>query len=253
MSEPTVVVTHTSCLADYPTASVECPERIEAILPAVEDLPQRTPEPASEEDILRVHTRLHYEGIKRGSVYKPAILSAGGAIMASDVGIEGRNAFALIRPPGHHASPNSCWGFCFFNNVAIAVERLIDTGEIERAFILDIDLHFGDGTDNFFHRSKQVTVWNVEEHDPMPFLDSVEEGLAKAPYDIIAVSAGFDNYVRDWGGVLSTEDFYKIGKMVFDAAQANCAGRRFAALEGGYYLEDLGKNARAFIDGMEGE
>jgi len=253
MSEPTVIITHPRYLEDYPTVSAECPERIKAILSAVEDLPHQTAEPAIEEDILRVHTRAHYEDIKRGTVYGVAMLSAGGAILAGDIGLKGRPAFALIRPPGHHAGPNDAWGFCFFNNMAIAIERMLTLGRLKRVLILDIDLHFGDGTDNFFHGSKNVMVMNIEEQKSAAFLASVKDALGKTPYDIIAVSAGFDTYIKDWGATLATEDFYKIGKMVFEAAQNNCAGRRFAILEGGYYLKDLGINARAFIDGMEGK
>jgi len=253
MPEPTVIITHPKYLEDYPTASAECPARIKAILSALEELPHQTPEPAAEEDILRVHTRAHYEEIKRFAVYEVAMLSAGGAISAGDIGLTGQPAFAVIRPPGHHASPNDAWGFCFFNNMAITIERMLALGRIKSAMILDIDLHFGDGTDNFFHGSKDVIVINIEERIAAAFLDSVSMALAKTPYDIIAVSAGFDNYIKDWGSTLATQDFYKIGKMVFEAALKNCSGRRFAILEGGYYLKDLGTNVRAFIDGMEGK
>ena len=124
MSDPTVVITHPKYLEDYPTASAECPARIGSILPALEGLPHRTPESASEEDILRVHTRPHYEEIKRFAVYEVAMLSAGGAISAGDIGLTGQPAFAVIRPPGHHASPNDAWGFCFFNNMAVTIERI---------------------------------------------------------------------------------------------------------------------------------
>ncbi len=253
MAEKTVIVTHERYLEDYPTAGVECPERLESILPAVKDLPHREPEPATEEDILRVHTPAHYRGIKNSPVYEVAMLSAGGAILASEIGTNSQSVFAAIRPPGHHASPNSAWGFCFFNNMAVTIEKLMAENKINSAFILDIDLHFGDGTDNFYRGDKNVTVWNVEEIRPEPFLDYVHDGLAGHEYDIIGVSAGFDTYEKDWGGILSTEDYRKIGRMVYESARDKCNGRRFAILEGGYYIEELGKNARAFIDGMEGD
>lgn len=253
MAEKTVIVTHERYLEDYPTAGVECPERLESILPAVEDLPRRTPEPAGEQDILRVHTAAHYHGIKSSPVYEAAMLSAGGAILAGEIGMTSVPAFAAIRPPGHHASPNSAWGFCFFNNMAVTIEKMMAKNKIKTAFILDIDLHFGDGTANFYRGDKNVTVWNVEEVRPEPFLNYVHEGLTEMEYDIIGVSAGFDTYEKDWGGILSTDDFNKIGRMVYEAARDKCDGRRFAVLEGGYYIEELGKNARAFIDGMQGD
>jgi len=68
--------------------------------------------------------------------------------MAAELAIEGKPSFGLIRPPGHHASPDSCWGFCYFNNIAIAIRRLIDEGRVKKALIIDFDLHFGDGTFN---------------------------------------------------------------------------------------------------------
>jgi len=253
MAEKTVIVTHEKYLENYPTARVECPERLKSMLPALEDLPCRTPEPATDQDILRVHTPGYHNDVKNSPVYEVAMLSAGGAILAGEIGVTSRPAFAAIRPPGHHASPNNAWGFCFFNNMSVTIEKLREEKKIDSAFILDIDLHFGDGTDNFYRGDKNVTVWNVEETRPGPFLDCVHRGLAEREYDIIGVSAGFDTYEKDWGGILSTGDYYRIGRMVCEAAREKCNGRRFAILEGGYYLEDLGHNVRAFIEGMQGD
>src|SRR4030042_1033954 len=79
--------------------------------------------------------------------------AAGGAIKAAQIAMEGEVSFGLIRPPGHHASPDGCWGFCFFNNIAVALARLQSEDLIENALILDFDLHFGDGTNNIFEGS----------------------------------------------------------------------------------------------------
>ncbi len=69
-------------------------------------------------------------------------------------------------------------------------------------------------------------------------------------YDIIGVSAGFDTYEKDWGRSLKTADYYTIGNIIKEAA-GSCRGRRFALLEGGYYVADLGKNVRSFLEGLE--
>ena len=82
-----------------------------------------TPLPASKEDILRVHTDEHVKSVEREGVYEIAALAAGGAIKAAQIGLT-EPCFAVIRPPGHHASADSAWGFCYFNNMAIALEKL---------------------------------------------------------------------------------------------------------------------------------
>ena len=79
-----------------------------------------------------------------------AILAAGATIEAAQSALNKEAAFALCRPPGHHASPDSCWGFCYFNNVAIAVRKLLAEGKVKRVLIVDFDLHYGDGTANTF-------------------------------------------------------------------------------------------------------
>ena len=100
--------------------------RIESILSAVSPhFKLVTPEPALIDDIKLVHTNWHIANIQRMSeTYEVALLAAGGAIKAAELAMGGEPAFGLIRPPGHHASPDSCWGFCFFNNIAISIARL---------------------------------------------------------------------------------------------------------------------------------
>ena len=109
------------------------------------------PRPCSEEDVRLVHTAYHFEYTRRDEkVYPMAILAAGAAIGAAETALNGEAAFALCRPPGHHASPDSAWGFCYFNNVAIAVSKLLSEKRIKKALIIDFDLHYGDGTANTF-------------------------------------------------------------------------------------------------------
>jgi acetoin utilization deacetylase AcuC-like enzyme len=237
---------------DYPTASVEMPKRVAVIRDELDgDFSFVAPQAAAEEDILLVHTRHLLDEVKRDPLlFKVASLAAGGAIHAAQLAWEGIPSFGLIRPPGHHASPGSHWGFCFFNNMAIAVERLIREDTLERVLILDIDLHFGDGTDNFFQGRRDVVVANIQEEERTAFLEKVAETLKSTSYDLIAISAGFDRYRLDWGGTLEMADYRVIGEMVAEKAASVCQGRRFAILEGGYYLPHLGKNARSLIEGL---
>ena len=213
-----------------------------------------TPPPASEEDLALVHTPAHIASVKRSKqIYEIGILSAGGAIMAAELAWTGEPAFGLIRPPGHHASPDSCWGFCYFNNVAIAVKKLMKKNQVNKALILDFDLHFGDGTENSFSGIPQVMYLHPEGSNAREFVQETQRRLERAEaFDILAVSAGFDRHVEDWGGLLTTEDYRTIGALVKTCSHKVCQGRRFAVLEGGYNHSVLGQNVRAFLEGMKG-
>jgi acetoin utilization deacetylase AcuC-like enzyme len=162
------------------------------------------PEPASKRDLERVHGKSHIQSVKRDlQVYEVGILAAGGAILAAEMACAGHPSFGLIRPPGHHASPHSCWGFCYFNNIAIAIRRLISEEKIKNALILDFDLHYGDGTSNAFSGSKSVSYFHPEGSRREGFLEEVQKCLqTERPYDIVAISAGFDRHEEDWGGLL---------------------------------------------------
>ncbi|MDS4068102.1 MAG: histone deacetylase family protein [Candidatus Competibacter sp.] len=210
------------------------------------------PAPASERDLERVHGKTHIQQVRREPlVYELGRLAAGGAILAAETACEGEPAFGLIRPPGHHASPDSCWGFCYFNNVAIAIKRLIGDKKIERALVLDFDLHYGDGTVNIFGNSDDALYFHPEADDRRDFLKAVERSLqSPTPYDIIAVSAGFDRHQADWGGLLATEDYRAIGESVKEHARLRCQGRRFGVLEGGYNHAVLGRNVESFLEGL---
>jgi len=229
------------------------PGRIESILKTLEGKYRFVqPKPATESDLSRVHTQFHIESVKRDiKLYKIACLAAGGAIKAAEIAVEGEPSFGLIRPPGHHASPDHCWGFCFFNNIAVALAKLLEDGLINRALILDFDLHFGDGTDNYF-RGSNTKYFQPRTSERRAFIREIERVFeAEEGYGILAVSAGFDRHIADWGGQLATDDYRAIGRLVKEAAEKNCRGRRFAVLEGGYNHDVLGTNVEAFLEGMD--
>ncbi|MCD6266618.1 MAG: histone deacetylase family protein [Deltaproteobacteria bacterium] len=185
-------------------------------------------------------------------LFQIALLSAGGAISAAEIAFGGEPTFACIRPPGHHASPASCWGFCHFNNMGIALLKLSSEGKIKGAFILDFDAHTGDGTINVLSEYPEIKILNPFFCNRKAYLAEIEEHLARIDgVDIIAVSAGFDSYEKDLGKKLKRFDFYLMGRLLKKASKRLCNGRRFAILEGGYYLKDLGKNVLAFCQGFE--
>ncbi|MBN2515573.1 MAG: histone deacetylase family protein [Deltaproteobacteria bacterium] len=205
--------------------------------------------PADHGDIAACHTESHIKYITRKGLYEISSLAAGGALHAAQIGLE-EPCFALIRPPGHHASPDFSWGYCFFNNIAIAIAKLKREGKIRRAFVLDIDRHFGDGTFNILGVAGYATIYNPYAPDSDSYLKKIQENLPD-DVDIIGISAGFDNHQDDIGGLLSTEDYREIGKMVKEASRKSNSGC-FAVLEGGYNHDVLGQNVMALIQGMEG-
>ncbi|MHA1734688.1 MAG: hypothetical protein ACTSU5_22350, partial [Promethearchaeota archaeon] len=215
------------------------------------------PEPATERDVLRAHTKSHVKRIKRNpELYEIALLAAGGAARAAELAWEGKPAFAVIRPPGHHASADSCWGFCFFNNMSVALLKIFEEKGVNRAFVLDFDLHTGDGNINILldhedHPDIHVNILNPSGGSEEAYLDTVRERLEKVgPVDIVAASAGFDQGVRDWGGLLSSGAYRELGNMLKEFAERNANGRRFAILEGGYFHADLGEHLAAFCEGF---
>jgi acetoin utilization deacetylase AcuC-like enzyme len=244
------VVFHERFKEVYDADPAAAPGRMECVL---EELESRYPlveaEPATEEDLLLVHSPDHLARVSRHHrIYELALLAAGGTIRAAELCLKGEPTFALVRPPGHHASPDACWGFCWFNNVAIAVEKLRRRGRVKQVLIVDFDLHYGDGTANAFARTPEVVYRHLAGRDRQTVLQDMEDCLASLkPYDLVAVSAGFDRHEADWGGVLKTEDYQTLGRLL------RATGRPvFAALEGGYNHRVLGQNVRAFLEGLAG-
>jgi acetoin utilization deacetylase AcuC-like enzyme len=216
--------------------------------------------------------------------YEVARLAAGGTVKAADLVMRGqfRNAFAFVRPPGHHAGPDYPMGFCVFNNVALAAAHLQKKFGLERVLILDIDAHHGNGTQDIFYRSSKVLYVSLHE-DPIEFpltgfADEVGEDRGQGysvnvplPYgtgdkiylrafneiaapiinqykpQFILVSTGFDNHHADPVGNLNLSAFSytKIFDTILEQATRFCQGKVVAVLEGGYSMRFLGKMACA--------
>lgn len=248
------VVYHERYEEVYASDPAASPGRIECVRKELEDLFQFVkPVSASEADLRLVHSQSHVGWVKQqGLTYEIAVLAVGGALKASELAMQGDPSFGLIRPPGHHASSDSCWGFCYFNNVAVAIEKLRREGVVKRALIVDIDLHFGDGTNNFFASVPEVEYHHVEGDKRASFVSDLEHFLASQQIcDVVAVSAGFDRHELDWGGLLKTEDYRVIGRIVKEYADEKCGGNMFAVLEGGYNQSVLGRNIKALLLGLE--
>jgi len=244
--------------ARYPANPVESQERVSLPAELLRELGYEfvEPGPASPQDIARVHGREHIDLVRKMGLYDPAALAAGGAIAAAELALQGDPAFALIRPPGHHASANRAWGMCCFNSMAVALKTIRPAAK--RALIIDIDLHFGDGTMSIFRGDKDVKIvnpWSVDESfeylnmDESRYLRQVEESFQGFDPDIVGVSAGFDTYIEDWGGLLKIEDYQTIGRAIRNGAEI-CGACRFAILEGGYH-PNLKWCIKSFLEGFK--
>lgn len=194
------------------------------------------PEPAPVELVEKVHTPEHMENMRTEpydrQYYDVALLSAGSVLMAADIVTSGKaeSAFAYTGTAGHHASPGSCWGFCYFNDVAITINHLKEKG-LERFLIIDVDPHFGDGTRNFFGDDTNVyhinfnhqpkSVYNKEKNnydigigfdaEDEQFLSELGAALDMAKdfdFQLCFVIFGHDSHVDDYGGFDLTSKVY---------------------------------------------
>ncbi len=253
------IIFHEKYLPSYDSTPAGDTGRIEPTLALLREDPSYeflTPEPANPDSIKRAHTPEHIEHIKnygRGSsyLYGISLLGAGGAILAAERGAEGEPAFGLIRPPGHHASTDSCWGFCYFNNMAVSLYHLRDIYGLKRAVVIDFDLHVGDGNINILGDDPGYTIFNPGAPTEKEYLLEVEKNLNSAgKCDIIAASAGFDQGIADWGGLLPSRAYFEIGRMMKEFSRERCGGRRYALLEGGYNFKEMAKSIKAFCEGF---
>ncbi len=224
-----------------------------------------------------VHTKELIKKVKERNFYEPdspaynnvydwAILALNGAIKAQEI-----QGFSLIEPPGHHAGKNFLGGFCYFNNIAEAVQR-----SKLKTLIIDIDGHHGNGTQDIFQNSKNVFYISLHRSPLYPgtglesginFLNyplsfgcgeeiyikvlkkAIEQATKNFKPEQIAVSAGFDTYQGDLASLgLKKESYKKIGGIINQLAKETNS-RIFAVLEGGY-SEKLGELIEGFVSGF---
>jgi len=235
------------------------PGRLEGIIELLrknKDYEFIIPKSATEEDILRAHTNRHLQQIKKNYLlFELATLAAGGSILAAEESYNGTPTFAVIRPPGHHASADSCWGFCYFNNISISLLKLYSEGKIKSAFVLDFDLHTGDGNLNILTNRNDdfsIKILNPSSSGRTNYMKETEEYMKSLNnIDVFVASAGFDQGIEDWGHLLYPEDYYELGIMMKKYSEKLCKGRRYALLEGGYNHDVLPKNVDSFCQGFK--
>ncbi len=242
-------------------------------------------EPASVEAVLRCHTPQHVEAIRSieaptlldgdtvadATSFEAALLAAGAAIAAAE-----RGAFALVRPPGHHALADRAMGFCLFNNVAIAARHAQAELGIGRVAILDWDVHHGNGTEAIFWDDPSVLYVSIHQWPFYPgtggpdvgnettvnvplrafsddaeyrraFGDVVEPAIREFAPELLLVSAGFDAHEADpLADMRVTADgFRRLAERT-----AGLAPRVAAVLEGGYNVETLPALVRSALEGF---
>ena len=301
-------VYHTDYLGHDTRDHPENSNRLRAILEAlngsklIEELVLIQPTNASLEQIGYVHQSQYIKEVETVSgtegwldgdtpvcrnSYKAALLAAGGLINATDAVLKGDvdNAFALVRPPGHHAEPNSGMGFCLFNNVAIAARYLQKEKGLERILIIDWDVHHGNGTQDAFYDDPSVLYISTHQSPLYPGTGAINEiGLGKGlgytvnvpllagtgdmsysyvmdevitPIslefnpDFVLVSAGFDCHHADplAGMNVTSNVFGDFTEAIKSIAKKAC-GKLVLTLEGGYNLRALSSSVLCVFNSL---
>jgi acetoin utilization deacetylase AcuC-like enzyme len=193
-------------------------------------------------------------------VFATSLLSAGAAYQAAELALQGKTPFSLMRPPGHHATPEESMGFCYFNSMAITLNRLYKEGKIKRAGVLDLDCHHGNGTEEFcFEKSPYLFIslhqtpcypgtglesrGNCRDYPLAPgtksgtyftAMEKAMEEIRRFKPDLVGISMGFDTYeqdpLTDFG--LVQKDYYAMGQKVTELGFP-----AFSLLEGGYHRD----------------
>lgn len=299
---------HTDYLSHDTGLHPEKAERLVAIMDYLKDnklldkLSQIKPDLASIEWIEENHTSGYIDFVesacRRGATildygdtvispdsFNAALRAVGGAMAAADWVMEKKvdNVFAALRPPGHHAERTQAMGFCIFNNIAIAARYLQKKYGLEKIFILDWDVHHGNGTQHTFEEDPTVFYCSLHQYpyypgtgsereigrgkgegftlniplsygtDEQEYLGSFKEKVVPAAHqfspDFILISAGFDAHREDpLAGIKLTEDtYYQMSKMMKEIAEKHCSGRLVSMLEGGYNLSALARSVASHL------
>ncbi len=291
----------------------ECSERLMRIMSLLEssglkdELVSIAPRMATESEITLVHSPDHFERVESACVHggawldgdtfasrgscKAALYAAGGLLRAVDEVMSGgvRSAFALVRPPGHHATATQAMGFCLFNNVAIAARYAQQSHGLKRILIADFDVHHGNGTQDAFYDDPSVLYFSTHLYPFYPGSGDVDEigegagmgatvnvplpgGCGDAEYhrayseilapvarrfqpELILVSAGYDPHWSDHLAMmqLTVKGFGDIAGIIKGLADEQCKGRLVFTLEGGYNLEALAYGVKATFDVLLGK
>ncbi|GMU86414.1 MAG: acetoin utilization protein [Ignavibacteriales bacterium] len=288
-----------------PFTHAERPERLRALLDL--NLPEDYQitndfSPVTEAEILRVHNTAHLEYIKKGSANGLQLLDEGdtycspgsleGAYMAAGAGITAVNkvftegydsVFCAVRPPGHHAEKQRVMGFCYFNNIAIAVCHARDKGYIKKAVIVDWDVHHGNGTQDIFYNDSSVLFFSIHQMPLWPgtgFASEQGEGEGKGytvnipviPHstgdvytailreqiipritefkpDCLFISAGFDAHEDDpLAQVSLTEEDYAEMTVMLKSCVKALGIPVISMLEGGYNLTALANSVKRHLE-----
>jgi acetoin utilization deacetylase AcuC-like enzyme len=223
--------------------------------------------------------------------FQAALLAVGGLFNAIDEVMAGRvdNAFALVRPPGHHARRDRSAGFCLFNNIALGAMHAMNRHHLTRILIADWDLHHGDGTAYTFYTDRRVLYFSTHQYPAYPGTGAVEEigrgdgigytvnvplrpGAGNAQYvkiyqnllvplatafkpELILVSAGFDIYSGDLLGSMkvTSRGFAYLTRILMNIADACCRGRLVLTLEGGYHIDGQAASVKAVLKELRDE
>lgn len=283
----------------------ESPSRLAAIMRHFSNigldkkLIQITGTEAYEDALLRCHHPRHIEQLERLSTtkgliqldddtiigphsYEAALLSAGAGIQAVKGIMNGdyKRAFCAGRPPGHHAEPNSTMGFCFYNNIAIAVQELRFNYDVKKVAVIDFDAHQGNGTVEVFKEIQDVLFcssfqhpfypnshWNVDRKNIVNSpLEAFSDGseirraweeqwepalIAHEP-EFIFISAGFDAHRDDPMSELNwlAKDYKWVTDRICEIANSFSKGRIISILEGGYDLRALAACSEQHVNSL---
>jgi acetoin utilization deacetylase AcuC-like enzyme len=309
---PTAYYSHPDCRAhDMGPGHPECPERLDAIADhliasGLEAVLERREAPLVEPaDARRAHAASFVAALERlledvaacgrsraidpdtiacPATWRAAQRAAGAAVAATDAVIDGAldNAFCAVRPPGHHATRNAAMGFCFLNNVAIAARHALEVRGLERAAVVDFDVHHGNGTEDILAGDERVLMVGIFQHPLYPYSGLVPKGanmlnLPVPPYtrgpairalieahwlprleafapQMIFVSAGFDAHRDDELGQLGLveADYAWITERIVEVAERHGQGRIVSCLEGGYNLPALARSVAAHLRVLAG-